>query len=218
MKLPSLERGERVVSFVSWGEEGGTLVMVSRAGRIKHLDLSTVKRLMSQGNRVMGLDEGDRLEAAAVMPPGLEQFLVVTRAGRGVVFDKAGIREQLSRGARGVLRIKSDEDGGTVEVAAILPVQPDCDLVLLGKNGKLLRLKMEAAPMRKAKTAGRRLWKVPVVGAAACSARSRLFVTTRKGRLLLFPASQVSMRTPNRVGVFGIRLESDDAPEMLAAI
>jgi hypothetical protein len=212
-RLPALNRGEKPVAMVDLGDKAGYLALASSLGRVKLIALESIKRVRAQGTLVMKLAADDMLAAGAVVPPGFERLVVVTRNGRSVAFERPGIKLS-SRSSMGVYRLRFDgEKGG--EPVAVLGTTSDQDLVLLGKTGALLRLGREEVPSRKGASLGRRLWRTPVVGAVAVAESSRLLIATRRGRLLCFPAMQLPTRQALRKGVLGIRLDGDDAPETI---
>jgi hypothetical protein len=215
-RIPNLARGEKPLALVSMDEREGFLAMASHAGRMKVVSLKQIKRVRAQGTRVMKLATGDSVVAGTVLSADYQRLVAVTRAGRGVAFQRELIKVS-SRASMGVFRLRSgDERGG--EAVSLFGVREGEHVVLLGRNGNLLRIHEEEIPSRKGVSLGRRLWRTPVVAASACPDPSRLLVATKRGRLLCFWDAQVPQRQAMRIGVMGIRLDADDSPEMLCIL
>jgi len=215
-KLPALSRGEKPVAFLSWEEREGYLAMVTRLGRLKLVDLATFKRVRQQGTTMIRLAAGDQLAAATLIPKDFARVAVVTRNGRAVAFGRESLKLS-TRTSMGVIRLRFDTDRNA-EPVSILGFSDDEDLVLLGRNGNLLRLRNEEVPTRKGASLGRKLWKTQVVSTAVCPEQAKLLLATKRGRILHFWDAQVPLRHVQRIGVMGIRLETDDAPEVICSI
>ncbi len=216
LRMPSLRRGERAVALLSLDQRDGFLSTVSKQGRLKVIPVSLIKRVRSQGTVVMKLAPGDRLAAAATLPADFSRVVVVTRNGRSVAFERDGLKLS-SRTSMGVYRLRFDGERGG-EAVAVVGVGPEDDVILLGKNGNVLRLPPNEIPSRKGASLGRRVWRTPVVDAAGCPEAGRVLIATKRGRLLCFWGAQVPRRQAQRVGVMGIRLDGDDTPEMIGLI
>lgn len=216
VRMPSLRRGEKAVALLSLDQRDGFLGMVSRQGRMKLVPVSLIKRVRSQGTVVMKLAPGDRVAAAATLPSDFARAVVVTRNGRSVAFARDGVKLS-SRTSMGVYRLRFDGERGG-EAVAVVGVGPEDDIILLGKNGNLIRLPPNEIPSRKGASLGRRVWRTPVIDAAGCPEAGRVLIATKRGRLLCFWGAEVPRRQAQRVGVMGIRLDGDDAPEMIGLI
>ena len=216
VRMPSLARGEKPVALLSLDQRDGYLGMVSQQGRMKLVPISLIKRVRPQGTVVMKLAPGDRVVAAETVAADFARVIVVTQNGRSVAFDRDSMKLS-SRTSMGVYRLRFDGERGG-EAVAVVGVGPEDDLILLGKNGNLIRLAAEEIPSRKGVSLGRRVWRTPVVAATACPAEGRILIATKRGRLLCFMGEQVPRRQAQRVGVMGVRLDGDDVPEMIGLI
>ena len=212
-KLAQLQRGEKPVSFLSWAGSDGYLAIATRLGRLKLVDLASFKRIRTQGIIMIGLARGDQVAAAAIVPKDFARLVVVTRAGRAAGFERTNLKLS-SRSSQGVIRLRFQSERNA-EPVSVLGLAEGEDIVLLGKNGKLLRLEQGEVPVRKGASLGRRVWKTQVVSATGCPEQAKLLIATKKGRLLWFWDAQVPRRHAGRLGVMGIRLESDDSPEVI---
>jgi hypothetical protein len=215
-RLPTLRRGEKPLEFVSLHDREGWLAMVTARGRLKVIAIDSIKRVRREGMSLLRLASGDKLSAISVLPADYERVAIVTRAGRVVSFPRELVKIS-SRTSMGVYRLRFDGQRNS-EPLAIIGLRGNDDLVLLGKNGNLLRLPRAEVPVRKGASLGRRVWATPVVGATSCDGQTRLVIATRRGRFLCFWDAQVPARQAMRIGVMGIRLDSDDSPRWIGKV
>lgn len=212
LRLSFLGRGERVAALLHWSGMDGGIALVTAAGRVKVMDLSLIRRVSAGGLIVARLAGGDRVVAATVVSTQTEKLVVVTRKGWGVAIDRKSL-PPASRHARGKLRLRLERDD---EPVAIVGLDPDDDLVILGKNGRLLRLSGRALRVYKGRAKGRRLSAVPVVAACGVRQGSGIIVASRKGRMLTFREEDVRRRKGVRcLGVKAVQLDPDDVVEEL---
>jgi hypothetical protein len=217
LELPSyrvagMKRGARVVSVVAWGEDQGFLALATRKGRVKLIDLSVIRRVLSAGVIVARLEPGDAVVAASVLKPDFERLLVLTVNGRGVALEKSVFRTG-SRKSRGALKVRFEEGD---EPVAVVGVREQDDVLLLGVNGVILRIRSSDVTTRKGPSFGRLVSRAHITSAATCVEGCTVVVGTRRARLAMFPESEIPRRQLRRRGVAGIRLDADDAPEALA--
>ena len=210
-RLQGYKRGEKPVSVVSWGAQDGYLALITRGGRLKIIDLKTIRRVRSSGLSMVRLVGRDRLACAAVIPHDFERIVVLTAQGRAVSFEPESIRPS-SRRTMGVMRIRY-EKGRKDEPVAVLGLRGYDDVLLMGKNGNLLRFCNKDVATRKGASMGRRVWRSTIAGACVGSGNRTVLITTKKGRFLAFGVEDVPRRQVARLGVIGIRLDSDDSPE-----
>ncbi|MBM4352841.1 MAG: hypothetical protein FJ109_03450 [Deltaproteobacteria bacterium] len=211
-KMSSSRKSGRPLCLVSLDDREGVLAMVTRGGLLKLMPLANARRVRKDGLPVIRLAEGDEVCAAAVLGPSVKRVVLVTRQGRGVAFVREGWK-LASRISMGHIRLRESPEG--LEPLEVVGLAEGEDLVLLGRNGFVLRLRGEEVPVRKGASRGRLLWRTPVVAAAACTDESRLLIGTRKGRLLSCSGTEVAGRSAQCKGVYGVRLDGDDLPEVL---
>jgi len=112
-----LEAGERVTAGLSVREfdEDSYLVMITRMGTVKRLQLSSLNTARKAGIRALTLDEGDELIEVR-RTDGHQNILLVTRGGMAICFKETDIR-CMGRDAVGVRGIRL-KDGDYVVGAA----------------------------------------------------------------------------------------------------
>ncbi len=112
-----LDAGERVTAGLSVREfdEDSYLVMITRMGTVKRLQLSSLNTARKAGIRALTLDEGDELIEVR-RTDGHQNILLVTRGGMAICFKETDIR-CMGRDAVGVRGIRL-KDGDYVVGAA----------------------------------------------------------------------------------------------------
>ena len=116
-----LEPGERVNTMIHTREltEDRYLVMVTRNGTVKRLDVSQLKNIRVTGIRALHLDEGDELIAVRETD-GKQNIMIATHGGYAICFDENDVRP-MGRDAVGVRGIKLREGDYVVGAARALP-------------------------------------------------------------------------------------------------
>jgi DNA gyrase subunit A len=104
-----------VRSFV----DGKSLVMITKKGIIKRLDLMDVSNVRKSGIIATSLDEGDELMGVR-LTDGTSDCLVTTRSGLTIRFPESAVRV-MGRTARGVKAINLDDTDEVVSLSVLAP-------------------------------------------------------------------------------------------------
>ena len=109
-----LQEGERVSSMIrmtsleeAMASEDRYLVLVTRNGTVKRMEMSALKNIRTGGIRAITLDEDDEL-ISVLDTDGSKLVLIATRNGMAICFDEKDIRA-MGRTAAGVRGIKLKE-------------------------------------------------------------------------------------------------------------
>jgi DNA gyrase subunit A len=220
VNLLQLAEGERVAATLTVREftSGGYVFFATRQGRVKKTELAAYSRPQRGGIRAITLDEGDEVMAVRVTD-GRREVLLETRQGLCIRFSEEEVRP-MGRTAAGVKGIELEEGDQVIaaevarEDAAILTVTergygkqtPLVEYRLQGRGGKgILDIK----------TGGRNGL---VVGMTQVRAGDDILLVTTKGKLIRFPAQEVSSQGRNTWGVRVIDVEVDDRVGSLARV
>ena len=127
-----VESGEKVTAMIHLREfpEDRYLVMVTRNGTVKRLQLSSINTARRAGIRCITLDEGDELIAVRETD-GAQAVLIVTHEGMAICFKETDVR-CMGRDAYGVRGIKL-RDGDYVVAAA--RAKRDHQVLMITENG-----------------------------------------------------------------------------------
>ncbi|MCB1136011.1 MAG: DNA gyrase subunit A, partial [Chlamydiia bacterium] len=110
--LEDIREDERIatVKSVRHFEEEASLILVTRLGVIKKIELAHFKNVRRKGIWALTIDEGDELIAARELQPG-QQVMLFTHNGMAVRFDEGTVRPmgRMARGVKGVT-LKDEKD------------------------------------------------------------------------------------------------------------
>ena len=127
-----LEQEEKITAMLLTREmeDDAYLVMVTRNGTVKRLEMKTLQTNRKGGIRALTLDEGDEL-ITVLKTSGDDRIIIATERGMAICFDENDVRP-MGRDAGGVRGIRLDE--GDVVVGACV-VEADKELLTVTKNG-----------------------------------------------------------------------------------
>ena len=126
-----LEDGEKVTAGLAVREfDDSFLVMITRMGTVKRLEMKTLNTARKAGIRALTLDEGDELIEVR-RTDGQQNVLLVTHDGMAICFRESDVR-CMGRDAVGVRGIRLKE--GDYVVAGTL-AKPGAELLSITENG-----------------------------------------------------------------------------------
>ena len=101
-----VEPGERVNAMLHMREmeDGFYLVLATRNGTVKRMELTALKNIRNSGIRALGLDEGDEL-INVMLTDGSQNILMATHNGQAICFAETDVRP-MGREAVGVRGIR----------------------------------------------------------------------------------------------------------------
>ena len=127
-----VEPDEKITAMLLTREfdENAYLVMVTKFGTVKRLNMTTLETNRKGGIRALTLEEGDEL-INVLKTNGSDQIIIATEQGMAICFDENDVRP-MGRDAAGVRGIRL-EDGDCV-VGAVIAAEGK-DLLTVTKNG-----------------------------------------------------------------------------------
>jgi DNA gyrase subunit A len=220
VNLLHLAEGERVAATLAVRDftAAGYLFFATRQGKVKKTELEQYSRPQRGGIRAIALEEGDEVIAVR-LTDGQRQVLIETRQGTGIRFEEAEVRP-MGRVAAGVKGIEL-EDGDQVIAAEV--VREGASILTVtergyGKKTPLGEYRLQARGGKgiiDIKTGGRNGL---VVGMVQVQSGDEILVVTTKGKVIRFPAEDVSSQGRNTWGVRVIDLDPDDRVGSLARV
>ena len=208
-----LENGERVTAMLLTREftDNEYLMMVTRNGTVKRLQLDEAYTARKAGIRVLSLDEGDEL-IAVMKTTGDDNILIATRNGMTICFNEQDVR-CMGRMATGVRGIRLSEDDSVVAAAV---AEPGKCLLTVTERGYGKRTQVEeylrgdSVQSRGGKgMRGYRLTEKTglVAGAAIVSEEDDILLIESGGVVIRMPVSGVSVYRRDTQGVIMMRVE-----------
>ena len=116
-----LVKDERITAMIKVpnfeNAENNYLVMVTKQGIIKRVDLSLFSNIRKGGLIAIDLNEGDEL-CWVRLTDGTKQMLVATKKGKAIKFNETDVRD-MGRTARGVRAIKLEDGDNVIGMSTI---------------------------------------------------------------------------------------------------
>ena len=211
-----LEQGETVTAMLLTREFSETeyLMMVTRGGTVKRMQLSDIYTARKAGIRVLTIDEGDEL-IAVFKTTGEDNVLLATRGGMAICFNEQDVR-CMGRMATGVRGIRLGEDDCVVGATV---AEEGKTLLTVTENGYGKRtpvesyLRGDAVQSRGGK--GMKNYRLtektgPVAGAAVVGEDEDVLLVESGGVVIRMPVSGISIYGRDTQGVILMRVEEEN--------
>jgi DNA gyrase subunit A len=111
-------------------EDAEYLMMITRRGRIKRVEVGAFESVRASGLIAINLDEDDEL-GWVKMTEGEQDLILVSEKGQSIRFSEEDVRA-MGRTAAGVYAMRLEEDD---QLTGADVVQPDSDLLLITEKG-----------------------------------------------------------------------------------
>ncbi|MGH7265943.1 MAG: DNA gyrase subunit A [Candidatus Rokuibacteriota bacterium] len=220
VNLLQLGEGERVAATLAVREftAGGYVFFATRQGKVKKTELRQYSRPLRGGIRALALEDRDEVIAVR-RTDGQREVVLETKQGICIRFNEDEVRP-MGRVAAGVKGIELDERD---EIIAAEVVREDAAIVTVtergyGKQTPLGEYRLQSRGGKGVidiKTGGRNGL---VVGMTQVREGDDVLVVTTKGKVIRFPAQDVSSQGRNTWGVRVIDLDPDDRVGSLARV
>lgn len=119
-------------------EDAEYLIMITRKGRIKRVELSVFENVRPSGLIAISLDDDDRL-GWVKMTPGEQDLILVSQQGKGIRFSEEDVRP-MGRTAAGVNAMRLDTWDN---IAGADVVMPESELLIITEKGYGKRTPLE---------------------------------------------------------------------------
>ncbi len=132
----SIDEGDEL-SFVRMTAGNNNLLVATKKGKAIQFNEAQVRAMgrTARGVKALELAADDRVIAMAVCDENT-RVLTVTETGYGRISPISDYRVQ-SRGGKGLMNYRVEKYG---DVAAVLPLEEDCDLIMIASNGIIIRI------------------------------------------------------------------------------
>ncbi|MBI5683336.1 MAG: DNA gyrase subunit A [Deltaproteobacteria bacterium] len=220
VNILNLAPNEKMTAFLPVKEwtEGRFIVMATRCGVIKKVDLTVFSNIRSGGLIALGLDEGDELIATR-LTDGSKEIFLGTRDGQAIRFNESQVRD-MGRTARGVRAIKLGKGDVVVAMEAL---EENRTILTVTERGYGKRT--EIAEYRSQLRSGSGIINIkvtekngPVVGIAQVTGEDELMITTNIGKIIRIVMKGVSVIGRNTQGVKLIDIEKEERVTGIAPI
>jgi len=209
VNILQLDGGEKVTAMIPLPRvhDGYTLVMVTRAGKIKRCMLSDFDNLRKTGLIAINLDENDEM-AGIELTRGGDQLMIATRNGKAIRFDEEDVRI-MGRQAMGVRSMRIDEGD---QVVSLDKIREDATVLTITENGFGKRTAIDQ--YREQSRAGKGIKAMnitdetgPIVSMMVLPAGLDLMLITNEGTIIRIPLDSISVVGRVTKGVRLMRLD-----------
>lgn len=217
-------KGESIATTLAVKEFNGHIVLVTKKGTIKKMNLKNFSKIRKTGLIAITLPEDDELIDAIFLKEKEEIFLGTSK-GIAIRFSSSDLRS-VGRHAYGVIGIKLEKDDYVVG-AEILPISKDIlrRLSILTVTEKGYGKRTNVIMYRKTSRAGKGItnFKVTektglVIGLVKVNDGDSIIVTTQKGMVIRTAAKNIRLTGRSAQGVRIIKLAENDKVISLAGI
>lgn len=217
-KILPLNDGEEITSIINFKDfdEELYLLMVTRNGVAKKVNLPLFRNAKTRGITAIILDEGDVLVNCELVTEG-DDCMIITRKGKGLRFADSDVRAmgRASRGVRGIKLIDDDE------VAGLLKVSDDRRILMITEKGQGKQILFDDFRTHKRGTMGQKIYTFRdktgfIVGALAVNDEDDIVCITSLGQSIRIPVATISLQKAYASGVTIARLKKDDTVVALA--
>ena len=221
--LVQMEPGERIAALETvktWPEADGErfVVMGTRRGIVKRMDLRAFRRPRVGGIIAMGVDEDDAV-VGAELTDGAGEIFIGTSAGKAIRFRETDVRSmgRTARGVRGVALRDGDE------VVAMTALRPDGTLLTVTERGYGKRT--ELGEYRVQSRGGVGIINIHasprngrVVGVAWVEQDDEFMLVTQQGKILRMSTGDIRSIGRATQGVRLIGIDDDDRVVSIARL
>ncbi|ADY73797.1 DNA gyrase, A subunit [Desulfurobacterium thermolithotrophum DSM 11699] len=154
----NLEPGDRLI-YVGLVEEKDNILLISKGGRAIRFHVQDVRQMgrSARGVKGMLLDEEDRIMAGTVVQPDDVYLLIVMEKGYGkrVLLSEFPLQR---RGGKGLIAAKLSEKTG--KIADAITLKNEEPVIIVSRNGKIIRVNSSDVPVYSRYTRGVRIQKL----------------------------------------------------------
>jgi len=209
-----MEKRERICAVLVVPEileEDAYVLMATRQGLIKKVNLRAFRKVLRSGIIACTLDKGDEVIAARIVR-GDAHIIVATRYGKAAVFSQKTVRE-MGRQARGVKAVRLEGDDHVVAMDVM--VSMDDYVINLTENGYGKRTPARLYPVHN--RGGKGVYTVRItdktgylIGIRVVKEGDEIIIISNTGKIIRLETSQARITGRSAQGVRMIKLGSDE--------
>ena len=212
-KLLPFGDGEEITSIINFQEfeEYLYLLMVTKDGVAKKVNLPLFRNAKTRGITAIILDEGDVLVNCELVTEG-DDCMIISKKGKGLRFAGSDVRAmgRASRGVRGIRLIDDDE------VAGLLKVDDDKRILMITENGQGKQIHFDEFRTHGRGTMGQKIYTFRdktgfIVSALSVDDDDDVVCITSMGQSIRIPVSSISIQKAYASGVCITKLKDSDS-------
>jgi DNA gyrase subunit A len=222
----SLSGDEKVTSVLVSSKEAKenseSLVMVTKNGIIKKVDVSSFKEVRRSGIIAIRLTKGDELKFSFLVSKG-DYVILATKKGQSIMFKESDVRN-MGRGAGGVRGIRLGKDDEVMGAGAVRRKDKEQFLLIMGKKGFGKKTQVKNYRLQKRGGSGIKTAKItdktgPLMIAKVINPESEeIIAISQKGQVIRTGMAQVPVLGRQTQGVRIMKLRAGDSIASLTCL
>ena len=221
INLINILPGEKITAAVPVPnfDQAEYLIMLTRKGRIKRVDLSAFSSVRPSGLIAVNLDADDAL-GWVKLTHGHNEIIIVSRHGQAIRFDENDVRP-MGRNAAGVSAMRFK---GSDEVCGMDVVNPEEDLLVVTEKGFAKRTPLTEYNVQRRNGSGVRTLSKDlritgqIVAARVVSGKGDITLISRDGKMIRTPLKHISRFGRATRGVTVMNLKPNDVVASVAVL
>lgn len=223
INMLNMDESEKVSAIVPVRqfEEGKYVVLITKKGIIKRVDLMSFSNVRKSGIIATSLDEGDELMAAK-LTDGKSDFVITTKEGMSIRFSEEEVRA-VGRTARGVRAITLEDNDEVVSISVLNADNEQQALLTICQKGYGKRTLVEE--YRRQGRGGKGVIDIKagerngtVVGSILVTDTDDVMIITTSGKVIRTNAGGISCVGRNTLGVTLVSLDENETVAAVAKV
>lgn len=222
----SLSGGEKVTSVLVSSKEAKenseSLVMVTKNGIIKKVDVSSFREVRRSGIIAIRLTRGDELKFSFLVSRG-DYVILATKKGQSIMFKESDVRN-MGRGAGGVRGIKLSSGDELVGAGAVRRKDKEQFLLTMGKKGFGKKTQVKNYRLQRRGGSGIKTAKITdktgllMIAKVINPESEEIIAISQKGQVIRTALAQVPILGRQTQGVRIMKLKSGDSIASLTCL
>ncbi|MBI5139703.1 DNA gyrase subunit A [Candidatus Nomurabacteria bacterium] len=222
LALSGEEKVNSILAMPKGGNDGSSLMLVTKNGTAKKMASSSFKDVRRSGIISIRLDKDDQLISALITEKG-DEVMVATNDGQSIRFKESDVRE-MGRTAGGVTGIKLKKNDEVIGVDVVKKDQKDGAFLTMSANGFGKKTSLKEYKVQKRGGSGIKTAKVTsktgkiIVAKVLSGVEEELIAMSKKGQVIRTALKDIPSLGRQTQGVTIMRLRAGDGIASLACL
>jgi len=211
-----------LVSSKEAKENSESLVMVTKNGIIKKVDVSSFREVRRSGIIAIRLTKGDELKFSFLVSKG-DYVILATKKGQSIMFKESDVRN-MGRGAGGVRGIRLSKDDEVMGAGAVRRKDKEQFLLIMGKKGFGKKTQVKNYRLQKRGGSGIKTAKITektgqlMIAKVINPESEEIIAISQKGQVIRTGMAQVPVLGRQTQGVRIMKLKAGDSIASLTCL
>lgn len=213
-----IEPHDKILAILSYSKEDETkgeyLLLITKNGIIKKIELSLFKNVRRNGLTVIKLEKNDSLIGTTIINKG-DEVMLITKKGKGIRFKEKDLRP-MGRIASGIRALKLSSEDSVVSLDSLSQEKKRKYLLIVTEKGYGKKTKINEYRIQKRGGTGIKAARITLKTGEIIFAKiikdeeGDLIIISQKGQLIRIPLNSISLLGRDTSGTRLIKLEKED--------